>query len=103
MSKAGEASHSALETEILGEKAAALGHSARRVEAALAALPGSSEGEERERALDRAAELVWGFFVQRELLGLIDQETIVADYNIPREVLSRTGSMKPGRLERRQS
>jgi hypothetical protein len=93
MKSVGEARHVAVEAEIRGEKAAALGDAAKRVEAALAALRDAGSSAERERLLDEAAQAVWGFLIQRELMGLRDREAIVAHYAIPREVLNRTGIM----------
>jgi hypothetical protein len=93
MRKVGEAGHEAIEHEILGEKAAALGRGGRRVEAALAAL-GNAADEEREAVLDEAARIVWGFLVQRELLGLRDRERVIAHYAIPTEVLNRMGAIR---------
>jgi hypothetical protein len=88
----GEVRQVAVEAEIRGEKAAALGDAARRVEAALVAL--RRGGEERDRLLDDASEAVWGFLIQRELMGLRDREDIIAYYEIPREVLNRTGIVR---------
>lgn len=86
---------SALESEILAEKASSLGHHGRMVDQAMAALkafdaaPGQAEDR---RALVKAASLaVWKFFVQRELCGLRDQREIIRFYGIPREVLNRLG------------
>jgi hypothetical protein len=92
MKSVGEARHIAVEAEIRGEKAAALGDAARRVETALAAL--RQGGDERERLLDDASDAVWGFLIQRELMGLRDREDIIAYYDIPREVLNRTGIVR---------
>jgi hypothetical protein len=91
--KTGEASHEAIEHEIAGEKAAALGRGGRRVEAALAALRNSA-GEERETLIDEAARIVWGFLIQRELLGLRDRDRVIAHYAIPTEVLNRMGAIR---------
>jgi hypothetical protein len=90
----GEARHVAVESEIRGEKAAALGDAARRVEAALAAIRRELNDADRDRLLDEAAEAVWGFLIQRELMGLRDREAIIAYYDIPREVLNRTGIIR---------
>jgi hypothetical protein len=95
MRSVGEARQVAVEAEIRGEKAAALGDAARRVERALAALRAGQGGEERGRLLDEASEAVWNFLIQRELMGLRDREAIVAYYDIPREVLNRTGIVRP--------
>jgi hypothetical protein len=93
MRSVGEARHVAVEAEIRGEKAAALGDAAKRVEAALASLQAIGP-DERERLLDEAAEAVWGFLIQRELMGLRDREAIVAYYDVPHEVLNRTGIIR---------
>lgn len=91
MKSVGEARHAAVEAEIRGEIASALGDSARRMERALAAL---REEPTAEQLLDEAADAVWGFFIQRELMGLRDREQVISDYAIPRAVLNRTGMMK---------
>jgi len=95
VNRVSDSRHDALEHEIAGEKAAALGHSGRRVEAALAALR-AGDGD-RESLLDAAASAVWGFLVQRELVGLRDRDAVIAYYDIPLAVLNRAGSMKPKR------
>jgi hypothetical protein len=86
-----------LENEVAGEKAAALGHSGHRMERALAALRENDDppqSEERERLLDEAAERVWAYLVQRELCGLRDHRSAVADYAIPPEVMNRVGAVR---------
>ena len=87
----GEAADAALRHEILEEQAASLGCMGRKVELALAALR-SHEGEGRGEALKAAADAVWGFLVQREILGLRDRAAIVAHYGIPPEVMVRLGA-----------
>jgi len=81
---------SALERELAGEKAAALGRLARAMEQALMAYGQAAAGE-RETRLRAAAEAVWEFFVQREVLGFTDQKPVIAHYRIPPEVLARLG------------
>jgi hypothetical protein len=84
-----------LDAEILAEKAAALGRAGRAVEERIAALNRAGpDTPERETLLTSAAEAVWGFFVQRELCGLKDQQQVIADYAIPGAVLARLGSVK---------
>lgn len=101
MRSVGEQRQLAVESEIRGEKAAALGDAARRVEAALTAYrTRPQEGAERERLLDAAADAVWGFLIQREVMGLRDREQIIAFYAIPPEVLNRTGVMRGQGTER---
>jgi hypothetical protein len=87
----GEAADAALQSEIAQEQAAALGRMGRKAEAALAALR-AHEGEGRAEALKTAADAVWCFLVQREVMGLRDRAQIVADYQIPREVMVRLGA-----------
>jgi antitoxin component of MazEF toxin-antitoxin module len=80
-----------LRYEIMGEQAAALGRAGRKVELALAALKDATPETHAER-LKQAADVVWGFLIQRELMGLRDRERIVAEYAIPRAVMARLGA-----------
>jgi hypothetical protein len=88
---AGESFEAAFNHEVAGEQAAAIGRMGRRAEAALAALS-AHEGEGRAEVLKKAADAVWCFFVQREVMGLRDRAQIVADYQIPGEVMVRLGA-----------
>lgn len=91
----GEEGLAALHHEIAEEQAASLGRMGRKVEAALAALrayEGEAKGSARAGALKAAADAVWGFLVQREILGLRDRAAIVSHYDIPREVMVRLGA-----------
>lgn len=81
----------ALEYEFLAEKAASLGRAEKRMAAALARLAAAPETEERA-ALAAAAEAVYAYFVQRELLGFRRHDEIVRDHAIPRRVLARLGA-----------
>ena len=45
-----------------------------------------------EIAQEQAADAIWCFVVQREVMGLRDRARIVADYQIPREVMVRLGA-----------
>jgi hypothetical protein len=78
--------------ELLAEQAASLGQAGRKVEAALAALREHPGGEGRTAVVKAAADAVWGFLVQREILGLRDRASVIAHYDIPREVLNRLGA-----------
>jgi hypothetical protein len=80
------------ETELVSERAAALGRAGRKVEAALAALEDAEAGVDRETLLKAAAQAVWAFFVQREACGFRDQRGVIAHYGIPRAVLVRLGA-----------
>lgn len=84
-----------LDSEMLAEKASALGHHGRLVEKALAALRACpAEAEERPAIRAKAAREVWAFFVQRELCGLRDQMEVIRFYDIPQEVLVRLGAIE---------
>lgn len=81
-----------LRYELLEEQAVSLGRAGRKMEAALAVLRDLEQGGEgRAEALKAAADAVWAFLVQREVLGLRDRAAVVAQYAIPREVLNRLG------------
>lgn len=87
-----ETGEAILRYELLEEQAHSLGRAGRKVEAALAALSEHPGGEGRAETLRAAADAVWGFFVQREVLGLRDRAAVIAQYGIPREVLARLGA-----------
>jgi hypothetical protein len=86
-----ETGEAVLRYELMEEQAASLGRAGAKLEAALAALR-AHEGEGRAVVLKAAADAAWGFFVQREVLGLRDRAAVVAQYDIPREVLVRVGA-----------
>jgi len=83
----------ALEKEIAGEKAAALGRSGRKLRSALDKLRRFDAGSRRAREADArtrlvevAGEALWAYIVQREAVGLIDAEYIREEYAVPPEV-----------------
>ena len=80
-----------LEAELLAEKAAGLGRSGGKVEAALGALAAAAEPD-RPRLLAEAVETVYYYLIQRELCGLRDHQAAIAHYAIPPEVLARLGA-----------
>lgn len=86
----------AVNLELMAEKAEALGRSALKAETALRQLAalGAGEGPPAERAdlLKAAATAVWFFFIQREVCGFRDQRPVIAQYAIPREILTRLGA-----------
>ena len=83
----------ALEHEVLGEKAASLGRSGRRVEETLAALAACPKDDAARPPLLRdAVETVYYYLIQRELCGLRDHRPVIDHYQIPAEVLSRLGA-----------
>ena len=82
-----------LDTEILAEKAAALGRTGDVVEGALKALAAHPEKDEVRTALvQAAAEAVLHFFVQRELSGFFEHSDAIRDFKIPKDVLARVGA-----------
>lgn len=87
-----ESGDAVLRHELMEEQAQSLGRAGRKVEAALAALRDHPGGEGRPALVMAAADAVWGFLVQRELMGLRDRAQVVAQYAIPREVLVRIGA-----------
>lgn len=85
-----------LENELRGEAAASLGVSARRLKRKLDLLrkslaAGTQSGQHHERLVDEAAEALWGFVVQREILGIHDTEHVIRTYDVPPEVWKRLG------------
>jgi hypothetical protein len=78
--------------ELLEEQAQSLGRAGRKVEAALTALAAHEDGEGRPALVKAAANAVWEFLVQREVMGLRDRNAVVAQYGIPREVMARIGA-----------
>jgi hypothetical protein len=94
--KARESAHESINEEIAAEKAGALGRVGRKAEEALARLrdfdAGTLPHEDRDGVLKAATSAVWNLFIQREVLGLRNQKTIIDEYQIPREVLRKLGS-----------
>ena len=78
-----------LEAEMIGEQAYALGLVAKKMERALDAYA-KSNGDPRHTQL--AADAVYAFFVQRDLLGLDNHDYVIDFYNIPKSVLARVGA-----------
>jgi hypothetical protein len=87
-----ETGEAILNYELMEEQAQSMGRAGRKVEAALAALRDHPGGDGRGEVLKAAADAVWGFLVQREVMGLRDRAAVIAQYGIPREVLVRLGA-----------
>ena len=85
-----EASVGAIEKELQGERATALGDAGRRLEAALADL---ANGTDEER-LDEAATAAWYFIIMRESLHMFDHKAAFEIYKVPPQVLARVGVIK---------
>ncbi len=86
-----DAGEAVLRYELLEEQAMSLGRAGRKVEQALAALA-AHDGAGRDTVLKATCDAVWSFLVQREVLGFRDRAAIVAQYDIPREVMARLGA-----------
>src|SRR5579864_6740106 len=80
-----------LEYEIAEERASALGRLGRRLEAALAAHPATSERAIRDNLVEEAGYALWLFIVQREACGLNDSSHVMQTYRVPSEVYARMG------------
>src|SRR5690242_8835118 len=79
--------------ELRAEQASSLGRAGRRVEATLATLRGfGGSAEARDELVRAAADAVYAYFIQRELIGLRNTAQTVRDYAIPGEVLVRLGA-----------
>jgi hypothetical protein len=87
-----ETGEAVLRYELLQEQAAALGRTGEKMEAALAALRDHQGPDGRAERVRAAADAVWCFLVQREVMGLRDRAAVVAQYAIPREVMNRVGA-----------
>lgn len=86
-----EAGTTAIDHEIVAERASSLGAAEKRVIAAIAAL--TSGDIDRDTALDQARKVVWEYFVQRELVGFRKHTDVIQELNIPPEVLVGLGAM----------
>jgi hypothetical protein len=87
-----------LEYELMSERADALGRHGLKVEKAIAALSVLSDPQttpmRREQLLNDAADVVWAFFIQREICGLRSNRDAIQRYAIPKEVMARLGIVR---------
>lgn len=86
----------ALELEMVGERAAALGRIAAGMEKALDDLRqfdlvGGGDPAERADLVAIAAERVWFYVVQRETFGWYRHEDALRFYRVPAELILRMG------------
>jgi hypothetical protein len=86
-----DAGTAAIEHEIMAERASSLGAAEQRVVKAIAAL--TDAGDDREAPLAVARQVVWEYFVQRELVGFRRHNDVIQELSIPREVLVGLGAM----------
>ncbi len=89
-----EAGQSALEGEIMAEKANSLGLAEKRVRRAMTSLSNAQNATDEHLA--EAREAVWSYFVQRELNGFRKHHEVIRDLGITRDVLNGLGA-KPAR------
>ena len=86
-----DAGTAAIEHEIMAERASSLGAAEQRVVKAVAALAEAQEN--RDERLAEARQVVWQYFVQRELVGFRRHNDVIQELSIPREVLVGLGAM----------
>ena len=96
VSREGKDPFEALLVEFSREKAQALGRIATRMEQSIADLRAFDEeqppeGVTRQDLLEIAAESVWFYVVQREIMGWSDHEEALRFYGVPAEVIARMG------------
>ncbi len=91
----GDAAFDMLQHELFAEKAASLGRAGAEVTRRMAAIVAASS-EERDDALQDAADAVFAFVVQRDLCGLHAHEEALNNLGVTREVMARVGA-KPAR------
>jgi len=85
-----------IQADLYAEVAVSLGQQSRRLRIALDRLQqhnasGSGDASLRMRLMEEAAERLWSYVVQRELLGLTDAEYIREAYRVPRDVWFKMG------------
>ena len=86
-----EAGTAALDHEIAAERASSLGAAERSVIDAIAALTAATT--DRDQRLAEARQVVWQYFVQRELIGFRRHNDVIQDLKIPPEVLAGLGAI----------
>ena len=86
-----------LEYELMAERADSLGRHGLKVEKAiegLSAIDAQMPPEKREELLNDAADVVWAFFIQREICGLRSNRDAIQRYGVPKEVVARLGIIR---------
>lgn len=86
-----EAGTTALDHEILAERASSLGAAERHVIDTIVALAAATT--DRDQRLADARQQVWQYFVQRELVGFRRHTDVIQELSIPPEVLAGLGAM----------
>ena len=83
-----EAGTTALDHEIMAERASSLGAAEHKVVSAIAALEAAAADP---AALQQARNAVWAYFVQRELIGFRRHTDVIQALGIPPQVLAGLG------------
>ena len=96
-----EAGQAALEGEIQQERASSLLAAEQKVIATLAAWRGAEEAT-KAALLPAARQAVWGYFVQRELIGFRGHTDVIRALDIPPAVLNGLGEAPPMWFRRRR-
>ena len=76
--------------EMLAEQASSLGLSAKKMQRALDDYAKSNGDPRRTQAV---ADAVQAFFIQREMMGMTDQDYVIDFFKIPGLVLARVGAI----------
>jgi len=83
---------STLEYELLAEKAHSLGLAASKLKAELETLKNfSGKSDDKDAVLQKVADTTQAYFIQRELMGMLDHKHPIEHYKIPKSVLARIG------------
>ncbi len=97
-----EAGTTALEHEVMVERAASIGEAERICVKCLSELRAAT-GADRPSRLAAAQKAVWQYFVQRELMGFRRHADVIRDLAIPPEVLNGLGAAHTLRAAHRLS
>lgn len=49
---------------------------------------------QRESLVHKASDMVWAFFIQREICGMKNGRDVIQRYGIPSEVLAKVGVVR---------
>jgi hypothetical protein len=93
-----------LEHEIVREKVATLARIGAKLRDALDALAtfdrehreGEDRRAERDELVAAAGEALWYYVIQREVCGMRDNEAVLREWGVPREVRLRMGMRRTG-------
>jgi len=89
----GDAAFDMLQHELLAEKASSLGRAGAEVERRMRRLAAAS-CDDREKALQDAADAVFAYVVQRDLCGFHAHDEPLELLGVTREVMTRVGARR---------